>query len=244
MKPRILSDSPLLPDSQTELTGSAAAHVGKVLRLRAGDPIVLFDGAGLEFDARIESITRQSVIVSVGDGHDPGTESRLAVTLLQGICRSHRMDMLIQKATELGVVSIHPVSCERSVARLDGDRGRRKIEHWRQVAISACEQSGRVRIPAIVAPATLTTAIEAVTGATGARLLLDPLANENIGAALDSERRVALLIGPEGGLTTSERAAARAGGFQPVRLGPRTLRTETAPLAALSIVQYLAGDLS
>jgi len=244
MKPRILSDGPLVPDSQTELTGSAAVHVGKVLRLREGDPIVLFDGAGLEFDAHIESITRQSVIVSVGDGHDPGTESRLAVTLLQGICRSHRMDMLIQKATELGVVSIHPVSCERSVARLDGDRGRRKIEHWRQVAISACEQSGRVRIPKIATPATLVATLGAMADTVGARLLLDPRADGNLGAVLESARRVTLLIGPEGGLADAERAAALAADFRPVRLGPRTLRTETAPLAALSILQYLAGDLS
>jgi len=244
MKPRIFSHDPLAPNSQGELAGPAAAHIGKVLRLRAGDAIVLFDGSGLEYDARIRSITRHRVTVAVGAGHDPGTESALEVTLMQGICRSQRMDMLIQKATELGIASIHPVSCERSVVRLDDARAPRKMEHWRQVAISACEQSGRVRIPEIAAPATVAATMEAVADTTGARLLLDPLADENLGAALDSARRITLLIGPEGGLAEAERAAALATGFRPVRLGPRTLRTETAPLAALSILQYLAGDLA
>jgi len=244
MKPRIFSGDPLTADSQAELTGTAAVHVGKVLRLREDDSIVLFDGSGLEYDAQIRSMTRHRIIVSVGSGRDPGTESPLEVTLLQGICRSQRMDMLIQKATELGVGSIHTVSCARSVVRLDGDRGHRKTEHWRQIAISACEQSGRVRLPEIVAPTTVVATLEAVADAAGARLLLDPLADGNLGTALDSARRVMLLIGPEGGLADAERAAALAAGFRPVRLGPRVLRTETAPLAALSILQYLAGDLS
>jgi len=244
MKPRIFSHDPLVRESQAELTGTAATHVGKVLRLQAGDPLILFDGSGLEYDAQVQSITRHRVVVTVGAGHDPATESSLEVTLLQGICRSQRMDMLIQKATELGVGSIHPVSCARSVVRLDDERGPRKIEHWRQIAISACEQSGRVRVPVFAAPATVTATIAATADFTGARLLLDPLADGNLATALDSARRVMLLIGPEGGLAEAERAAALAAGFRAVRLGPRILRTETAPLAALSILQYLAGDLS
>lgn len=244
MKPRIFSHNPLAPGSEAELTGAAATHLGKVLRLREGEPIVLFDGSGLEYDSQVRSITRHRVVVAVGDGHDPGTESTLEVTLLQGICRSQRMDMLIQKATELGVGSIRPVSCKRSVVRLDGDRGLRKIEHWRQVAISACEQSGRVRIPKISRPGNMVATMEALADIAGARLLLDPLADGSLGTPLDSARRIMLLIGPEGGLADTERDAAVAAGFRPVRLGPRTLRTETAPLAALSILQYLAGDLS
>ncbi|MFQ5633749.1 MAG: RsmE family RNA methyltransferase, partial [Gammaproteobacteria bacterium] len=141
MEPRIFSNEPLAPDSEIVLTGNAQAHVSKVLRLREGAAVVLFDGSGLEFAARIESVTRRGVAIAVGTGRDPGTESRLAVTLVQGICRGQRMDLLIQKSTELGIASIRPVHCERSVVRLDAARASRKTGHWRQIAISACEQS-------------------------------------------------------------------------------------------------------
>lgn len=244
MNARIYSNEALAPESEVALTGGAASHVAKVLRLREGDAVVLFDGSGLEYGGRVASISRQHVTVAIGPGHDPGTESKLSVTLLQGMCRSQRMDFLIQKTTELGVAAIRPVSCERSVVRLDAARGRRKVEHWHQVAISACEQSGRVRIPEIDATVTLQEALDGLNDAAGVRLLLDPDADRNVGTALESAARVTLLIGPEGGLTAAECAAARAAGFQSARLGPRTLRTETAPLAALSILQYLAGDLA
>jgi 16S rRNA (uracil1498-N3)-methyltransferase len=226
------------------LAEGAAAHVGKVLRLRAGDPLVLFDGSGLEFAARIESIDRRAVNVAVDGARDPGTESRLDITLLQGLCRGQRMDMLIQKSTELGVAAIRAISCERSVARVDGARRDRKLEHWRQVAISACEQSGRVTLPLIAGPAPLPATLAALDGDCDARLLLDPGADRNLGDGIDAARSVALLIGPEGGLTDGERAAARESGFVPARIGPRILRTETAPLAAISILQYLAGDFA
>lgn len=242
MAPRIFSHVRLRPDAQVELAGNAVAHVGKVLRLREGDSIVVFDGEGLEFDARIESISRQAVSLTVESGRNPGTESALRVTLLQGICRKQRMDLLIQKSTELGVASIRPYECERSVVRLDAARARRKIVHWQQIAISACEQSGRVRVPDIAAPAPLQDTLEAT--AADVRLLLDPRADDGLSAPPASTRDVALLIGPEGGLTDIERRAAHDSGFRPVRLGPRTMRTETAPLAALSVLQYLGGDLS
>ncbi len=181
--------------------------------------------------------------VAVGAGRDPGTESPVAVTLLQGICRSQRMDLLIQKSAELGVASIRPIRCERSVVRLDDSRARRKTAHWQQIAISACEQSGRVRVPAVTRPATLVDALAGLADDAGARLLLESSAGQILGVALGSSRAVALLIGPEGGLSVAEREFALDAGFQAVRMGPRTLRTETAPLVALSIVQYLAGDL-
>lgn len=244
MTARIFSDSTLVTGRTVTLTGSAATHIGKVLRLRAGDSIVLFDGSGREYVARIESVRRQAVSVVVGTATDPGTEPNLVIQLLQGICRGQRMDMLIQKSTELGVAAIHTMSCERSVVRLDASRADRKTEHWRQVAISACEQSGRLMIPPISGPATLADTLEALAADPGARLLLDPRADRNLGDALGDARAVLLLVGPEGGLTDGERNAARAAGFESVRMGPRILRTETAPLAAISILQYLAGDLA
>ncbi|MBT8442982.1 MAG: 16S rRNA (uracil(1498)-N(3))-methyltransferase, partial [Gammaproteobacteria bacterium] len=160
----------------------------------------------------------------------------------QGICRGQRMDLLMQKTTELGVAAIRPITCERSVVRLDDARRRKRLDHWRQIAISACEQCGRVVIPEIAAPASLDVAIDAVPDDT-TRLLLDPRAQRNLGETIDAASGIALLIGPEGGLTDAERSAASAAGFVPAGIGPRVLRTETAPLAALSILQYLAGDL-
>lgn len=243
MHPRIFSDTPLAPDSKVVLTGTSATHVSKVLRLRQGDAITVFDSSGMEYAAHIDAMTRHEVSVTIGAGHAPPTESVLDVCLLQGICRGQRMDMLIQKTTELGIRSIHPIACERSVVRLDVARSKKKVDHWRQIAISACEQSGRVHVPDIAAPAEFEAALASLGDAPGHRLLLDPTADRGIDTTMNPEAGIALLIGPEGGLTPAEREVARAAGFQPIRLGPRILRTETAPLAALSILQYLFGDL-
>jgi 16S rRNA (uracil1498-N3)-methyltransferase len=243
MTPRIYYAGKLTAGRQVTLPGSAAAHVGKVLRLRAGDQLVLFSGDGSEHPSQIESMQRQRVVVSVGESRDPDTESPLRIVLLQGACRSHRMDVLIRKSTELGVSEVRPVLCERSVVRLDNERGRKKVEHWRQIAISACEQSGRVRIPAIRLPDNLHDAIGVNEPDVSTDLLLDPTTNDSLGDVLGNPNSVRLLIGPESGLTNAERQTAIDAGFVPVQLGPRILRTETAPLAAISLVQYLAGDL-
>jgi len=243
MEPRIFCTGPLSADTEVTLTGDSATHISKVLRLRAGDELILFNDSGLDHPARIASLDRQRVRVRVGKGYDPGTESPLHVTLIQGICKSQRMDMLIQKSTELGVNVIRPMICARSVVRLGDAQARKKTEHWRQVAISACEQSGRSRIPTIALPGRLDDLASARNEHTTTRLLLDSRADTSLGAALGDSASVVLLIGPEGGLTDAERSLALAAGFQPVKLGPRVLRTETAPLTALSIVQYLAGDL-
>jgi len=244
MRSRIYCPEALQAGMTITLTEGAAAHVGKALRLRDGDPLVLFDGSGLEYAARIESIDRRAITVAVDEATDPGTESPLDITLLQGLCRGQRMDMLIQKSTELGVAAIRAISCERSVSRVDGARRDRKLEHWRQVAISACEQSGRVTLPLIAGPTPLPSTLAALDTDCGMRLLLDPGADRSLGDGIDAARSVALLIGPEGGLTDGERATAREAGFVPVRIGPRILRTETAPLAAISILQHLAGDFA
>ena len=240
---RIFHAAPLTSGKESTLTGGSANHLGKVLRLRENDAVILFNGDGLDYTARIISVTRQEVVVLVGAGADPETESPINVSLLQGICRNQRMDLLIQKSTELGIQSIQPILTERSVIRLTGERAEKKLAHWRNIAISACEQSRRARIPDIRRPESVATACEQL-GKTTTRLVLDPAGDDIPETTIRSASSIALLVGPEGGLTDTERETASSAGFGRVRLGPRILRTETAPLAALSILQYLSGDFS
>ena len=243
MSPRIFHSAPLTSGSNITLTGSAAAHLGKVLRLRKDDTVILFNGDGLNYNARIISVTRHEVVVSVAASADPDTESPINVSLLQGICRNQRMDLLIQKSTELGVKSIQPIIAERSVIRLTDERTLRRLAHWQNVAISACEQCGRAYIPEVGRPESLIAVCEQLAN-TVTCLMLDPAGDDMPESTIRSAQSIALLIGPEGGLTDTERATATNAGFQRVRLGPRIMRTETAPLAALSILQYLSGDFS
>ncbi|MCC7258733.1 MAG: 16S rRNA (uracil(1498)-N(3))-methyltransferase [Gammaproteobacteria bacterium] len=238
---RIFSDEPLQGSATVTLHGDAAGHVQRVLRLRRGDAVVLFDGSGSDFEGEITALARDAVTVAVGVGREVVSESPLAITLLQGVCRGTRMDTVVQKATELGVAEIRPVLTSRSVVRLDEARGERRQSHWQRVAVAAAEQSGRSRVPAVAEAAPLEAALAAVTSCP-TRLLLDPM-----GAALRdmaiAPGALALLVGPEGGLAPEEVRLAGDCGFRPVRLGPRILRTETAPLAALALLQFLAGDL-
>lgn len=205
--------------------------------------MVLFNGDGLDHSARIISVSRGEVVVLVGTNHDPGTESPIEVSLLQGICRRQRMDLLIQKSTELGVRQIRPIIAERSVTRLSAERTEKRRLHWQNVAISACEQCGRARVPDIANPAALATACDQL-GESATRLMLDPTGEDLPATEVAAAHSIVLLVGPEGGLTPTEREAAAMAGFSRVRLGPRILRTETAPLAALSVIQYLSGGLS
>ena len=175
--------------------------------------------------------------------HGPVVESPLKVTLAQGISRGERMDYTVQKAVELGVADILPVLMERSVVKLDAANGEKKRQHWQGVAVSACEQSGRVRVPEVHAPLTFPAFLDAQRSA-GLKLLLDPLAPKapkDYSAPADA--RLLLLVGPEGGLSAKERELALKAGFQGIKLGPRILRTETAALVALSLLQSAWGDL-
>lgn len=226
------------------LDNDAANHVHRVLRRRRGDSLILFNGDGLDYLVTIVSATRDDVRVRVTSQESPENESPLDVSILQGICRTQRMDWLIQKATELGVTKILPIGCARSVVRLDAKRSGKKRTHWQNVAASACEQCGRARLPEIGEPVDLATALSSVNTQMGARLVLEPRGRRSIQLAISGQQQVALLIGPEGGLTNEEARLAADAGFEGIRLGPRILRAETAPIAALSIIQYLAGDLS
>lgn len=239
---RIFCDGPLVGRTEIDLPPSGAYHVARVLRMRAGAPLRIFDGSGQEFPAEITRVDGDKVRVSLSDP-TPGTaESPLKITLVQGVSRGERMDWALQKATELGVAAINPVLTARSVVRLDEKQAAKRREHWRGIVISACEQSGRARIPSIAVPMTLREYLATVRK-DGLRLVLSPSAPASLVGLASMPSKVELLIGPEGGLDDDELHAAQQAGFMPVRLGPRVLRTETAAVAALSVLQGLWGDL-
>jgi 16S rRNA (uracil1498-N3)-methyltransferase len=224
------------------LEGDAAVHLGRVLRARAGQDIVLFDGRGGEYPARVVTAARKFVEVDVGPREDLERESPVPITLLQGLCRGERMDLVVRKATELGVARIRPVLAERSVVKLDDRREESRLAHWEAIVVSACEQCGRNRLTGILPPMGLAEALRAHADAAG--VLLDPSAAIGpAGLALPGSAGLALLVGPEGGLTENEREAALATGFRAVRLGPRVLRTETAAITGLALLQAAFGDL-
>ncbi len=227
---------------EAQLPPAGAYHVARVLRMREGAPLVVFDGTGGEYRAEIARVEGDAVTVKLGQ-QTPGTaESPLRITLVQGVSRSERMDWTLQKATELGVAAIAPVLTARSVVRLDEKQAAKKQDHWRGIVIGACEQCGRTRVPSVGTPKTLRNYLSSVKKE-GLRLVLSPSAPGSLAGLASLPTKVELLIGPEGGLDDDELAAARAASFTPVRLGPRVLRTETAAVVALSVLQALWGDL-
>ncbi|MEO7742675.1 MAG: 16S rRNA (uracil(1498)-N(3))-methyltransferase [Usitatibacter sp.] len=238
--PRIHVESTLGPGAQFSLAPEAAQHVAKALRLEAGDCLVVFDGLGGEYDAAIQRIDRGRVDVKVGAWRETLAESRLDMGLVQALPEAaDKMDWIIQKATELGIAWIQPVSCERSVVRLSGERAERREAHWRRVAIAACEQSGRSRIPEV--RGTLQFMTWMALSPAPRRWLLDPHGAPVAGKA-QPLAPFELMVGPEGGLSERERDLALARGCEPVALGPRVLRTETAALAGLAAIHALWGD--
>ena len=238
MPPRFYLDQVLSADASIVLPASASRHV-QVLRLQPGAAITLFNGAGGEWAATVTAMGRSDVTVQLGLHAEVDREMALAVTLALGVPANERMDALIEKATELGVAAIQPLMCERSVLRLGGERADKKVGHWQGVAQAACEQSGRTRVPRIAPVRSLPEWLGTLAGAAPAlRVLLSLRDAEPLGAwlgraAVDAAGLVCL-SGPEGGLTPAEEAAARAGGFGAVSLGPRVLRADTAPLALLA----------
>ena len=230
--------------SEVRLHPDAAHHAVRVLRLGVGEPVVLFDGLGGEFEARITSIERGDVCVRTGAHVGIERESRLYVTLVQGLSSGDRMDITLQKAVELGVAAIQPVATERSVVKLKDERAQRRVEHWQNLVIAACEQCGRNRVPEVAAVLSLPewlARVEMPAPQDEARLLLSPEATQSL-KDLAPVARMTLLIGPEGGLSPVETRLAQSRGFISVSLGPRTLRTETAALATLAAIQALWGD--
>jgi 16S rRNA (uracil1498-N3)-methyltransferase len=223
--------------------GTAANHITRVLRLRAGQPLTLFNGNGAEYAATILELHRDAVVVEVGQEQAMNRESPLPLTLAQGISRGGRMDWILQKATELGGSRIVPVFTERSVVRLDAKQAERKLQHWRAIAIAACEQCGRNTVPEIAPPTDVFEYLGHGVAPHTTRLLLSPTSDVSMDEVGVSTAGVTVLIGPEGGLTETEQEVALRSGFTSVRMGPRVLRTETAAIAALTILQHRFGDL-
>ncbi|HZP94590.1 MAG TPA: 16S rRNA (uracil(1498)-N(3))-methyltransferase [Burkholderiales bacterium] len=231
--------------AEVRLPADAAYHAVRVLRLSVGETVVLFNGQGGEFEARITRIGKGDVSVKTGAQSDPQRESALDLILAQGVSSGDRMDLTLQKSVELGVASIQPLTTERSIVRLSGERAARRAEHWQNLVIAACEQCGRNRVPQVAPLMRYGEWLGALPGqcATGElRLLLAPEATLPIRALPKSASRVILLAGPEGGFSAAEAGMAASRGFVAVRLGPRVLRTETAALAALAAFQALWGD--
>ncbi len=243
--PRFHVPSRLAPGATLDLPERPARHV-QVLRLGEGDAITLFDGSGGEYAAVLGAVRKDRVVARLGAFRDIERESPLEVTLALGVSAGDRMDVAIQKATELGASAIVPLTTERSVVRLSGERAEKRMAHWEGVAIAACEQCGRNRVPAISAP----TGFADWLGATldrdlGARVMLAPDGEQSLRGLLGGPgpiRSITLLVGAEGGLSPQEGALAVRAGFIGVRFGPRVMRTETAPLAVLAALQALAGD--
>jgi len=237
---RLHVDAPLTAGAVVVLPEAAARHAVRVLRLQVGEVVVLFNGRGGEYTAAIESIGKAAVTVRIEAFSATERESPLEVTLVQGLSSSDRMDLTVQKSVELGVRAIQPVAAEKSVVRLTGERAAARCEHWQRVAIAACEQCGRNRIPEI-RPLLPLARYAAPAGAQ--KLVLAPDATRGLKQAVHGDAAaIVLAVGPEAGFSEAEERALVAAGFEPVSLGPRILRTETAAPAALAALNALRGD--
>ncbi len=235
-------DQPLAVGQRITLPEDSSQHLLRVLRLEPGDAVTLFNGDGHDYTARLLTAAKRGAEAEITGCAPVPRESPLRITLVQGVARGEKMDLVLQKASELGVHGFTPVVTERTEVKLDAERAEKRMAHWRGVVAAACEQSGRAVLPRLVQP----TALSSYAGAETAdiKLVLDP--NGDVGLASVAPRpgqSIALVVGPEGGLSERDLATLRAAGFRGLRLGPRILRTETAGLAAVAALQALYGDL-
>ena len=270
--PRFYCPALLAPGAAVRLPANAATHASRALRLQHGDAVILFNGDGMDYYCELASVSKSAVTAEVRSGHKNLSESPLRITLAQAISAGDRMDFTIQKAVETGVTAIQPLASQRSVVKLIGERADKRREHWQNVVIAACEQSGRAVVPEVFPPlslpnwlATLTPSPLRQDGKKGVinhapttpspsqregrgedinslRLTLSPNATQTLHELPTPKGEICLLVGAEGGLTDDEISLAASHSFIPVRLGKRILRTETAPLAALAAMQTLWGD--
>jgi 16S rRNA (uracil1498-N3)-methyltransferase len=227
---------------QVRLPPSAAHHAAKVLRLRAGDDITLFDGSGGEYQASINTVERDAVLVDVGRHVAVEREAPFPICLAQGLSSGDKMDYTLQMAVQMGIARFQPLATRKSVVRLTEERGARRQQHWESVAVHACEQCGRNRLPEVGPVTELSEWLVTAGEAGDTRLLLSPEAKISLADLPRPHDELIMLVGPEAGLADDELAAAQAAGFQQVRLGPRILRTEVAGLAALAAMNALWGD--
>ncbi len=240
-------DAELAPDQELALGEDLSNHLTRVLRLRVGDGLQLFDGRGREFAAELIAAERKRAQVRVGAELAAIADSPLQLTLAQGLCRGEKMDLVLQKATELGVQRVQPLLTERTEVKLDAEREARRMAHWRQVLISACEQSGRAQLPQLAAPMAMPSwlagllAVAPAASPDSVRLMLDPEGDVAL-RHLPPAASAILAVGPEGGFSEHEAELLQRTGFTRLRLGPRVLRTETAGLAAIAALQSHWGD--
>jgi 16S rRNA (uracil1498-N3)-methyltransferase len=239
---RLFSPIQLRANAALSFGSEQARYVGRVLRLRPGDALTVFDGNGGEYPAIIGTITKQELNLSVGEHISRSAESPLRIRLVQGVSRGERMDIVVQKATELGVQRISPVLTDFSVVKLEPDRAAKRRDHWQKVAQSACEQCRRNIVPAIDAPQSLLDWFGDNAGSDKLQLILRADARDSMPAINMPGSDLTILIGPEGGFSEAEYERATVAGLRAVRLGPRIMRTETAALAAISIAQATWGD--
>jgi 16S rRNA (uracil1498-N3)-methyltransferase len=239
---RFFSTEDLVIGATVKLSENAATHATRALRLNVGDLIHLFNGDGFDYACELIVVKKSEVIAKVNASQARDTESPLNITLLQGISSGDRMDYSIQKAVELGVKHIQPIATERSVVKLSAERAEKRLEHWQNIVISACEQCGRATIPQVLAPKTLANWLSTNLASTATRILLNPIGAKRLAELDKPSGEIQLLIGAEGGLTQAEINLAISQGFQSVILGPRILRTETAGPTAIATLQSLWGD--
>ena len=234
-------DMELQAGAEVVLPEDVAAHLLRVLRLQVGDACVLFNGDGHDYDARITVIGKREARAEITAARHVDNESPLRITLLQGIARGEKMDWILQKATELGVARILPVTSERSEVKLDAQRADKRLAHWRGIVVAACEQSGRAIVPDVAPPQSLA---QAAGLRAGRGFILDPFAQASLSSIRDASlRECTIAIGPEGGWSPRDREQLVAAGYEGLKLGPRVLRTETAGIAAIAALQAACGDL-
>jgi 16S rRNA (uracil1498-N3)-methyltransferase len=231
----------VLDGESLSLDEREAHYLGHVRRLQRGDSLIVFNGRGTEREARVETLQRRGATLALGAERSPLPESSLDLTLVQALPKSDAMDLIVQKATELGVRSLVPVHTEFSVVRLDVERAARRLDHWQKIAQSACEQCGRHRPPRIDAPLPLAEALAALGG--GARLALDLAAERALSEEPQPTHGLVIAVGPGGGFGPTDWRRLDAARFERVTLGPRVLRAETAALAVCVVAQSKWGDL-
>ena len=242
--PRFFSAQPLprqlTPGLSFDIGEATSRHL-QVLRAAVGDEITLFDGAGGEFSATVSTIRKRDATVALNAFHPVEREAPMLVTLVQALATSDKMDLIVQKAVELGVTTIVPISTSRATLKLDGERAEKRVSHWQAIVVAACEQCGRNRVPLVQGLQTLDQWL--ATPPEGIRVLLHPLAEKSLLSSVEDSAAIAVLIGPEGGFTDDEISRALARGVLAGRFGPRILRTETAGLAAIAALGARFGDL-
>jgi 16S rRNA (uracil1498-N3)-methyltransferase len=241
MIPRFHCPFPLAPGAVVDLPPEAAHHASKVLRMNDGDGVILFDGRGGEWFGSLRRVGK-TMAVALESFDDTDREPPLSITLVQGLPAADKMDWIVQKAVELGVAAIRPVVCRRSLVRLSGERKERRVAHWQAVAVAACEQCRRNRVPEVAPLVDLPQFLAETAAQNALRLVLAPGAGHRLAELSKPTGPATLLVGPEGGFEDGELAAAASVGFQAVGLGPRVLRTETAGPAALAAMMTLWGD--